>query len=283
MATRPSQAPRWAETATGTPAANITVPLSGEQDAGFNNGQTVVSSGKVNWLFRTIYDWCLYVADAVFVAATGSGLPGVTATGDGASPGVKAIPGGGATPARGALNLATQTAPTAPADGDLWYDGTGFFVRLAGATRTFLAATIPQVFSGTATRGAVNLAGQATPSTPSDGDLWYDTTTLAFSVRSNGQTMRIDSEGITGAGSTHAAAYGYGNANTPAAATIGGTFTFRKRFPSNYSSITYTAISSSNCGAPGTIQSNPSQDGGWVSGQSTAAGSCNFAGVLTAS
>jgi hypothetical protein len=32
MATKPTTVPRWAETAGGTPAANITTPSSGEQD-----------------------------------------------------------------------------------------------------------------------------------------------------------------------------------------------------------------------------------------------------------
>lgn len=170
MAAKPTSVPRWAETATGTPAANITIPLSGEQDSGWVNGQVVVSSAKMNWLFRTIYDWVLYLADAVFVAAAGSALAGVSGTGDGSAPGVSGTGGatngagvrgngtgtgagvsatggssgpgvlaaaGGATPARGALNAAPQAAPTAPADGDVWVLPTGELQwRGNGATKT---------------------------------------------------------------------------------------------------------------------------------------------------
>ncbi len=34
------------------------------------------------------------------------------------------------------FNLPSGTAPTTPVDGDLWYDGTGLKVRIAGVTKT---------------------------------------------------------------------------------------------------------------------------------------------------
>lgn len=138
MATKPTTVPRWAETAGGTPAANITTPSSGEQDTGYTSNQ-IPTSGKLNWLFRFLYDWILYLKDAVFVATSGSGLAGVDATGDGTTPGVKATPGGAGSPARGALNLVPQADPSAPSNGDVWTTVNGLFARIAGATLQFLS------------------------------------------------------------------------------------------------------------------------------------------------
>jgi hypothetical protein len=41
---------------------------------------------------------------------------------------------------RSALNLASGVAPTSPADGDIWYDGTNLNFRLGGTTKTFTLA-----------------------------------------------------------------------------------------------------------------------------------------------
>jgi hypothetical protein len=95
MASKPSVVPRWAETVGGAPAANITAPTSGQQDTGFTVGQ-VPPSGYVNFLLRYIYDWILYLKDAVFVATAGSGLDGVRGTGDGAGAGGRFTGGAGA-------------------------------------------------------------------------------------------------------------------------------------------------------------------------------------------
>ena len=39
------------------------------------------------------------------------------------------------TTSRASLNLAAGTAPTSPVDGDIWYDGTHFYGRVAGVTK----------------------------------------------------------------------------------------------------------------------------------------------------
>lgn len=155
MATKPTSTPRWAETTGGVPATNITTPTSGEQDSGYTNGQAVVSSGKLNWLLQLIYSWILYLSDAVFTATAGSGLAGVSATGDGAAPGVSATPGGGASPARGALSLASQATPSAPANGDVWYDGTLSPARFSGMLGGIAANKLatPTLATGWATGG----------------------------------------------------------------------------------------------------------------------------------
>lgn len=41
------------------------------------------------------------------------------------------------TTAKSQVNLASSTAPTSPVDGDIWFDGTNIFIRVAGATKTF--------------------------------------------------------------------------------------------------------------------------------------------------
>ena len=40
------------------------------------------------------------------------------------------------TTARSQINFASSTAPTSPADGDLWFDGTNLNLRVSGATYT---------------------------------------------------------------------------------------------------------------------------------------------------
>jgi len=134
MATKPTSRPRWARTAAGVDATNITTPSSGEQDTGWTVGQTPIPSGKTNFLMNLIDKWVAYLQDAIFVADAGSVKAGIDATGDGATPGGKFTPGGAGTPARGAVALATQTTPTAPSNGDVWYDGTNLVCRVNGVT-----------------------------------------------------------------------------------------------------------------------------------------------------
>jgi hypothetical protein len=62
---KPTDLPRWAETAGGTPAANIIEPSSGKKDLGFSTiaespgGKgDVPTSGGLNWFMRLAYKWC---------------------------------------------------------------------------------------------------------------------------------------------------------------------------------------------------------------------------------
>jgi hypothetical protein len=116
MATKPSTTPRFAETAGGAPATNIATPSSGQQDTGWTVGQAPPSS-YFNWWMRLVYDWILYLKDAVFTATPSSGLAGVSGTGDGAAAGVSGTGGstsgtggaftGGATNGRGVTGQGT--------------------------------------------------------------------------------------------------------------------------------------------------------------------------------
>ena len=68
-----------------------------------------------------------------------TGLGTVDATGIGAgttasSSSFVAVAAG--TTAKSQLNLASSTAPTAPANGDVWFDGTALKIRISGATKT---------------------------------------------------------------------------------------------------------------------------------------------------
>jgi hypothetical protein len=67
---QPGTLPRWAETASGTPASNLVGPPAGKQDAGFATGGDIPTSGGLNWLFRWIYKWCQYVAGLTGEALT---------------------------------------------------------------------------------------------------------------------------------------------------------------------------------------------------------------------
>jgi hypothetical protein len=47
---------------------------------------------------------------------------------------------GAGTTTNAQINLASSTAPTSPANGDIWFDGTNLRIRIAGVTRTFTVA-----------------------------------------------------------------------------------------------------------------------------------------------
>ena len=190
-ALKPSVTPRWAETVAGAPAANIATPTAGEADTGFTNGQAVVSSSKLNYLLRTIFDWCLYLRDAVFTADAGSGLAGVSGTGDGASPGGAFTPGGGGAPARGALFLYPQLTPSAPVNGDIWVAPNiagSLFAKLNGVISSFLDATASALASlsfignpgNTASTNYLAWGGASQAAVAANG-----------SVRANGQTTHM--------------------------------------------------------------------------------------------
>src|SRR6266498_284574 len=161
---KPSQLPRWAETAGGTPAANIVAPNGGKQDTGYTTGGDVPTSGVLNWLFNTILAWVKYI-NGVFETATAAlevtgaaDRAGVAATGGtGNSFGVMAI--GGATDGDGLTSLGT---------------GHGVGLRVFGGASTYgtvggegIVATAgggPGIKCvGNATRAPLNLAPQTAP------------------------------------------------------------------------------------------------------------------------
>jgi hypothetical protein len=142
MAAKPAALPRWGETTGAVVGPNETTPNSGKQDVGYVAGEKPPAQYE-NWLKRLAYKWLQYVSDAVFVATVGSALAGIDATGDGATPGGKFTPGGGGTPARGAVNLNPQAAPTAPVEGDVWYDSSA---RQLVYKTNAAVAPVPAVF-----------------------------------------------------------------------------------------------------------------------------------------
>ena len=115
------------------------------------------------------------------------------------------------------FNVPHGTAPTAPANGDVWSTTTGLFFRIAGVTKQ--AATLDGVetltnktlaapiMTGTAALAAATFTGLllttasavggagfrlphgAAPTAPTNGDLW--TTTTGLFVRINGATAQL--------------------------------------------------------------------------------------------
>lgn len=69
MATKPTVLPRWAETAGGTPDANILEPNSGQKDTGWVTNQ-VPPSSVMNWLQWLAYKWIAYLDDLAAQAFT---------------------------------------------------------------------------------------------------------------------------------------------------------------------------------------------------------------------
>jgi hypothetical protein len=53
---KPAELPRWAQTALGALAANISDPVSGKKDTGFILNE-VPTSGNTNWFWNTVYQW----------------------------------------------------------------------------------------------------------------------------------------------------------------------------------------------------------------------------------
>lgn len=62
MAIKPSILPRWARSLAGALAANVTAPLSGQQDTGYAVDQ-VPSSSELNWLLVRLYDWVVWLSE----------------------------------------------------------------------------------------------------------------------------------------------------------------------------------------------------------------------------
>lgn len=66
---KPAELPRWAQTALGVLAGNISDPVSGQKDTGFVLNQTP-TSGNVNWFWNTVYQWIKWVDDGVWTAVS---------------------------------------------------------------------------------------------------------------------------------------------------------------------------------------------------------------------
>ena len=69
------------------------------------------------------------------VSGTGTAaFSGVSGTGGPTGPGVTATAGGGGSPAAGALRFTSQAAPSAPTNGDMWFESTILKFRNGGVT-----------------------------------------------------------------------------------------------------------------------------------------------------
>lgn len=150
--------------------------------------------------------------------------------------------------------------PSTLVDGDMWQNSSisGLNTRIGGQTRTVMLANNPQIISGvpwsvgnngafmgfeseftynsttntldvdrvtlqpSATLAGLNVGGLAgDPSTPSNGDLWYDQTANELTARINGTNVALGAGGgIGGTATANQIAYGTG------ANTIGSKSTF---------------------------------------------------------
>lgn len=106
-------------------------------------------------------------------------------------PGARFVPGGGATPVRGAMAAPAQVTPSAPVDGDGWYDGAGLFWRIAGATKQILLTV-----AGILARSQLPAVGQQVSA--SSGNLFttisavfVDVTNLTVTITTTGRPVRL--------------------------------------------------------------------------------------------
>lgn len=192
MSTKPTVKPRWALTAGGADATNITTPSSGESDVGYTNGQNPVSSGKTNFLFNAIAKWINFLDDSPSFVPTTTNAPGLSSTGNGSGAGFVGTGGatgpggafiGGATGSHGATSTATGS-------GNDGHRGQGIttgagFRGTGGASGPGVAAVAGG--GGAPVTGALNLTPQVAPTTPVNGDLWV--TAAAFFARIAGSTF----------------------------------------------------------------------------------------------
>ena len=96
------------------------------------------------------------------------------------------------------LNVPPGTAPTSPANGDIWTTSGGAYVQINGATvgplgtggSTFTGGTLTSELittASTTTNAGLNIPPGTAPTTPSNGDVW--TTSSGIYVRINGTTV----------------------------------------------------------------------------------------------
>lgn len=126
MATKPTTLPRWAETAGGTPDANIATPSSGQLDTGWTVGQKPVPSNFQNWFQNLVYKWIAYLSDGLFTQATAN-TQAIRATGNGTGAGIEGIggtTGPGGTFAHGtAATAGTRQSAVVVSNGDIDLSG----------------------------------------------------------------------------------------------------------------------------------------------------------------
>lgn len=128
MASRPTKTPEWA-----TDGGRVLEPSAGEKGTGWEVDKKPPAR-KMNWLQNLAYQWLEYLSDAIFVAASGSGLAGVDATGDNTAPGVEGT--GGANNGRGVVGYGTGGGDGVRGQADAGASGagvTGFGGTPAGA------------------------------------------------------------------------------------------------------------------------------------------------------
>lgn len=109
------------------------------------------------------------------------------------------------TTSRAGFSILGGSAPTAPADGDIWATGGGtrqLYMRMDGVTYSFARLEVAntwtgkQTFPATTTGAAsVTLPHGTAPTTPTNGDLW--TTTTGVFARVNGSTVDLTASGAT--------------------------------------------------------------------------------------
>jgi hypothetical protein len=121
----------------------------------------------MNWLFRFLYDWILYVKDAIFVADSGSAKDGLKGTGDGAGSGVNGVGSSAGSP--GVSGTGTVNNP----GGKFTGNGTGPGGDLTGGA-SGPAALLTAGGGGAPVRGALAFTAQIAPSSPNLCDTYMD-------------------------------------------------------------------------------------------------------------
>jgi hypothetical protein len=192
MATKPGTQPSWDSSNT-----NVVTPPGGKIVSGWAVND-VPPSSFFNWFWQLVSNWISYLNDSFFVG-TSPGGPGLDATGGAPSntiTGGDGLHGHGTAGAAGTANGGSGVIGDAATSfgGSPGIGVKGNAVNQAGSAgvQGNGAGVAPGVqATGTATRPPLNLVPQATPSTPSSGDIWADTTTNAFVAQTPGGKISL--------------------------------------------------------------------------------------------
>ena len=142
-----------------------------------------LSTGSAYAPFASSVAWSGVTAKPTTISGYGI-TDALAKTGDSATGKINFVASG---TAAASISVPHGSAPSSPANGDLWSTTAAFFVRVNGATRTVSVLEAAETFSAKKTFAAasvsaasVNVPAGSAPTSPIDGDLWATSSQLVY-------------------------------------------------------------------------------------------------------